>query len=364
MEIISIKNTSKKNIIDRIVKTLSKGGLVIFPTETTYGAGVDATNQSAVDKLLNYKTRREGKPLSIAVPNEELAKEFVELNQSAQRIYNTFLPGPFTVVSKSKGKTAKGVESEFGTLGVRIPDYDLVLDFLKAYGKPVTATSANASGKRRPYKIDDILDNLSKKQKNLIDLIVDVGELPHNKPSTIIDTTMSAPMTLRQGDHDVEESVKIEDTEVDFISKSEKETKDIAKRLILKNWNQVKEKGLVIGLDGDLGVGKTIFTKGLAEFLQIDDIITSPTYSYVNEYDYERHKFKGKMYHLDVWKISSKEELVRLDFFEIIRPGNVVIVEWWNQIDQFSRDELDTKLIKVFISENNKGNRELRISEI
>ncbi|NCN87350.1 MAG: threonylcarbamoyl-AMP synthase [Candidatus Pacebacteria bacterium] len=364
MEIISIKTTTQKNIIDKIVQTLSKGGLVIFPTETTYGAGVDATNQEAVDKLLSYKARREGKPLSIAVPDRDMAEKYVEVNSSAAEIYRNFLPGPFTVVSKSKGKTARGVESEFGTLGVRIPDYSLVLDFLKVFNRPVTATSANSSGKKRPYKIDDILNNLSEKQKKLIDLIVDVGELPHNKPSTIIDTTMSAPMTLRQGDRDVDHAVKIDQAEVDFISNSEQETKDIAKRLILKNWNQVKEQGLIIGLDGDLGVGKTIFAKGVAEFLQIKDTITSPTYSYVNEYDYVRHNFSGRMYHLDVWKINSKEELARLDFFKIIQPGNVIIVEWWDQIDQFVKDDLQTKLVKILISENQAGKRELRIREI
>jgi L-threonylcarbamoyladenylate synthase len=364
MEIISIKNTTQKNIIDKIVQTLSKGGLVIFPTETTYGAGVDATNQEAVNKLLKYKTRREGKPLSIAVPDRKMAEKYVEVNETASEIYHTFLPGPFTVVSNSKGKTANGVESEFGTLGVRIPDYPLVLDFLGEFNKPVTATSANASGKRRPYKLDHLLDNLSEKQKGLIDLIVDVGELPHNKPSTIIDTTMSAPMMLRQGSVNVEEAVRIEGFEASFISSSEKETKDIAKRLILKNWNEVKEKGLIIGLDGDLGVGKTIFAKGVAEFLQINDTITSPTYSYVNEYDYTRHDFSGKMYHLDVWKINSKEELDRLDFFKIVQPGNVIIVEWWDQINQFIKDELQTKLVKILISETSQEKRELRISEI
>ena len=360
MKVISIKNTKKEKIIDTIVQTLSKGGLVIFPTETTYGAGVDATNQLAVDKLLSYKSRREGKPLSIAVKDQEMAQQYVVLNDSAKSIYSTFLPGPFTVVSKSLGKTANGVESEFGTLGVRIPDYQLVLEFLTKINKPITATSANSSGKKRPYTIDDILNNLSGKQKDLIDLIVDVGELPHNKPSTIIDTTLSAPMTLRQGDKDVNDVVKIEEGEVGFISQSEQETKDIAKRLILKSWNQVKETGLIIGLDGDLGVGKTIFTKGVAEFLQIDEVITSPTYSYVNEYDFDRHDFKGRLYHLDVWKINSKEELQRLDFFNIIKPGNVVVIEWWDQVKEFIGDDLNVALIKVVISENKDGTESSR----
>lgn len=364
MNVISIKNTTKEKIIDAVVKILSKGGLVIFPTETTYGAGVDATNQEAVDKLLSYKTRREGKPLSIAVTNKKMAEDYVFVNESANKMYDTFLPGPFTIISKSKGKTAKRVESEFGTLGVRIPDYSLVLEFLTKFNKPITATSANASGKKRPYKIDDLLNNLSQKQKKLIDLIIDAGELAHNKPSTIIDTTMSAPMTLRQGDKKVNQSVKIEGKMVNFISQSEEETKSIAKRLILKNWNQLKKTGLVIGLDGDLGVGKTIFTKGVAEFLQIDEVITSPTYSYINEYDFIRHKYKGCLYHLDVWKINSKEELDRLELFNIIKPGNVIVIEWWDQIKEFITDELQVKLIKIIIRENKKGNRELSIREV
>jgi L-threonylcarbamoyladenylate synthase len=363
MEIISIKNTSKENCIDKIVKTLSKGGLVIFPTETTYGAGVDATNQEAVNTLLNYKGRREGKPLSIAVPDKKMADRYVEINESAQRMYQTFLPGPFTIISKSKRKTAQGVESEFGTLGVRIPDYPLVLDFLRVFNKPVTATSANGSGKKRPYTVEDILNNISEKQKKLIDLIVDVGELPHNKPSTIIDTTMSAPMTVRQGDHEVSDSVSLTDREVDFTSESEQETKDIAKRLLLKNWSAVKQKGLVIGLDGALGVGKTIFTKGVAEFLQIDEVLTSPTYSYVNEYDFERHNFNGRLFHLDVWKVNSKEELSRLDFFESVKAGNVIVVEWWNQIEPFVKDDIEALLLTIKINETSSGKRQLTVRE-
>lgn len=362
MKILKVNKTNHAEIIDEIVKSLSRGELIIFPTETTYGAGVDATSQTAVNKLLSYKTRREGKPLSIAVPDINLASEYVELNDTARKFYATFLPGPFTIISNSKHKTAVGVESEFGTLGVRIPDYQLVLDFLQAFAKPVTATSANAAGKKSPYSIEDLFAHLSEKQKNLIDLVIDAGELPKNKPSTIIDTTLSAPVALRQGDLVAEGVARIEDQAVDFISKSEQETKDIAKRLLLKNWKQIKTGGLVIGLDGELGVGKTVFTKGMAEFLQIKDVIASPTYNYFNEYDFVRHEVEGKLFHFDVWKVSSKEELDRLDFFKILKPGHVIVVEWWQQISEFVSD-LPIGLIEVRLSENEKGERELRVSQ-
>ncbi|KKS30504.1 MAG: Sua5/YciO/YrdC/YwlC family protein, partial [Candidatus Amesbacteria bacterium GW2011_GWA2_42_12] len=172
---------------------------MIYPTETTYGIGVDATNQRAVNALLTYKKRREGKPLSIAVFDMNMAEKFVDLNQAARNIYASFLPGPVTVVSKGKHVVVTGVESENGSLGIRIPAYDLVLQIVKAFGKPITATSANASYKKRPYCLEDIMQFLSPRQKSLIDLVIDAGELPHNEPSTVIDTTLDDVEVLRQG---------------------------------------------------------------------------------------------------------------------------------------------------------------------
>jgi len=334
MKTINITKTLEMETIKTAVEVLKAGGLVIFPTETVYGAGVDATNQEAVKKLLAYKTRREGKPLSIAVPDQELALKYVEINEQAKKLYQRFLPGPVTIISKGLGKVASGVESEFGTLGVRIPDHGLLLKILKEFGRPITATSANASGKRRPYSIKNILDNISNKQQSLINLVLDAGELPKNKPSTVIDTTLSTPTTLRVG--------KVKTTEGEsLISRSEEETKKIAGILMLKHWDEIKEKGLVIGLDGALGAGKTIFTKGIAEFLQISETITSPTYSYIEEYVYERHGVKGKLCHIDLWKIESEKELERLEIEKLIRPNNIVVIEWWNQAEEFLQ-----KLIK------------------
>src|SRR5258708_5864385 len=151
MQHLDLKQTPIENVITQTIAVLRSGGLVIFPTETTYGAGVLATNQVAVDKLLAFKSRREGKPLSIAVTDEEMANRYVEVNESAHRLYERFLPGPVTVISRGRGVVAHGVESEFGTLGVRIPDYALVLELVKQLGEPITATSANASGAKRPY---------------------------------------------------------------------------------------------------------------------------------------------------------------------------------------------------------------------
>ena len=275
MKRIDITTTPKDEVIAITLDVLKSGGLVIFPTETTYGAGVDATNPKAVEKLLAYKSRREGKPLSIAVSSTKMADKYVDRNEQAIKLYQTYLPGPVTVVSKSKDTVAPGVASEFNTVGVRWPDYPLLLETIEAFGKPITATSANASNKKRPYSISDVLDNISNSQKEKIDLILDAHTLPKNKPSTVIDTTLPSPVAVRKG------SIAISsEASVTHVTKAESETKELAGKLCLQHWNSIRDTGLVFLLSGELGVGKTVFTKGVASFLQIYEEITSPTYSY------------------------------------------------------------------------------------
>ena len=268
------------------------------------------------------------------------------------------------MVSKGKNKLAPGVESEFGTIGVRIPNHVFLLNLLKQYGKPITATSANGSGKKRPYSISDILDNLSNKQKKIIDLALDAGQLPPNPPSTVIDTTTSTPVVMRPGAVSQDQQSSSEkNARIQLLSTSEAETKAIAGRLLLKHWNTVRESGLAIGLDGPLGAGKTQFAMGIAEFLHISEHVTSPTYSYIEEYDYSRHNAVGRLYHLDMWKVESKIEFERLEVKQLVQPGSVVVIEWWEQVEAFwpeLNDFLHVKIIdndtkrKLTISENNR----------
>lgn len=357
MKILSIESNPTAAIAEAVT-ILKAGGIVIFPTETTYGAGVDATNPEAVAKLLAYKSRREGKPLSIAVTDQAMAEQFVEINQSAAKVYQRFLPGPVTVVSKSLGQVAPGVESEFGTLGVRIPDYPLVLELVERLGAPITATSANGSGQKRPYTIQDILDNLSDNQKSLIDLILDAGELPKNRPSTVIDTTLSTPVSLRDGSL-VDDLVQATDT-THLSSESETETKKIAGTLLLKHWNQLKEAGLVIALDGPLGAGKTIFTKGLAEFLQIEETITSPTYTYLESYDWTRHGVTGQLHHLDVWKIDTADQFKLLDVPSLLGPNQLVVIEWWQNVAEVAEI---TPTLKINVADTGQTTRTIQVHE-
>lgn len=344
MKILKL-NSNRADIIKTVSNCLKNDGLVIYPTETVYGIGASAVSAKAVDKLLKYKGRREGKPLSIAVTDQKMAEKYVEINEQALKFYKNFLPGPFTVISKSKNQVDSRINSEFGTLGIRIPDYTLIVDIIKDFGQAITSTSANASGKKRPYKIQDIFDGLSEKQKSLVDLVIDAGELPKNEPSIVVDTTLSTPIALRG-------SLKNNEGEI-LWSNDEDETIELAGRLLLNHLNDLQKSGLVIALNGQLGMGKTIFAKGVAKFLGIQETISSPTYSYINEYSYKRLATEGVFYHVDAWKIDSQEELNFLKIEKLIKKNNVVVIEWFEQIAKWLKLDKKTSLLTLNFSEEN-----------
>lgn len=323
--------TTKDDIISEAIRVLKNGGIVVYPTETVYGIGVDATNQEAVNKLLRYKSRREGKPLSIAVADKQMASRYVDINETASNLYDTMLPGPLTVVSKSLGKVAKGVESEHGTLGVRIPNFKLILDIIKEFGKPITATSANASYQKRPYKIDDIFDNISDSQKELIDLVIDVGQLPPNDPSTVVDTTLNDFRILRQG------NVQLTGT-IELNSLSPEDTQRIGEDIMNKYSQYLGYKSVVFALKGELGAGKTEMTKGIARRLGIKEQIVSPTYTIENLYNISgvENSYlasqKIHLVHMDTWRIYSSEELEAMDFYKQIDDCNIFVIEWADKV--------------------------------
>lgn len=328
MEIIRLEERTKEEIVQAAVEILKNGGLLVYPTETCYGIGADATNQAAIDKLFAYKARREGKPLSIAVTDKEMASKYVEINDIASNLYENYLPGPITVVSKSLGNTAKGVESEYGTIGIRIPDYPLILEIVKEFGKPITSTSANASYQKRPYEIVDILDNISGKQKELIDLIIDAGKLPENEPSTVVDTTLNNLNVMREGSLKFNEDLKKQSVILKATTNSEQETIDFGSMVMLKFIDIPIERPLVFLLKGDLGAGKTQFSKGIAKALKINEQISSPTYTIIDEYKYKLADREGYLAHMDTWRVDGAEEFDRVGLEGYFKPGNVISIEW------------------------------------
>ncbi len=331
MRVIKVKD--REQAIKQALAVLKKGGLVIYPTETCYGLGADATNSVAVRKVLEFKGQRKGKPISVAVVDRKMAGEYVIINQTADNLYQQFLPGPLTVVSRSRGKTISALEAGKKTLGIRVPDSDLALGIVKAFGKPITSTSANASGKKTPYCLNDVLKYTSQNRLALVDFFLDAGKLSFHLPSTVVDTTLNEPEILRQGEINI---VKTKSNS--FISNCEAATKQVAKKIFKKYQDLLKKKTLIFALQGELGSGKTQFVKGLGQVLKIKDSIVSPTFTIIREYPLKLNLQRsdlcksGMFYHLDTWRLEKGEELLDLGLEEMLKPGNVIVIEWLQKI--------------------------------
>ena len=329
MKRLKLTNNNQDEVIEEAIKVLNEGGLIVYPTETCYGLGADATNPRALSKLLAYKTFRGSKPISIAVSDIDMARKYVHLNEMAENIYNNYLPGPITVISQSTGVLKPPVVSKQGTTGVRIPDYKFTLKMIKEFNRPITATSANVSYRPHPYSIDQLLKDLPLKSQSLIDLYIDDGQLPKNSPSTILDTTLNTLTILREGKISFENAVKKSTLLEERITKTAKQTSEFG-QWFTKEYLKDLDGSVVVALSGELGAGKTQFTKGIGKGLGSKDIVNSPTYTIINEYKYD-----GNIpAHMDTWRLDSEEEFNRSGLMEHLEKGRIVVIEWADKFYQ------------------------------
>ncbi|MFH0832412.1 MAG: L-threonylcarbamoyladenylate synthase [Candidatus Aenigmatarchaeota archaeon] len=178
-----------RRAIDEAVKILKKGGLVIYPSESSYGIGCDATNEKAVKRIFSVK-KRSGKAIPIIVSSIRMAEKYAFLSDDAKKIAERLMPGPLTLVVKKKN-LPDSLSKE--TVGFRIPSHNFSVKLATSFGKPITATSANLSGNKPIYSIEEVIKLFS----NNVDLIIDAGTLPKNKPTTVFDA--GSRKILRRG---------------------------------------------------------------------------------------------------------------------------------------------------------------------
>jgi L-threonylcarbamoyladenylate synthase len=205
MKIISEKSESA---VVQAVKILKNGGLIAYPTDTVYGLGVDATSDEAAERLYSIKEREKDKPIHVVVSGVNMAKNYVSVNNDAQKIISHFLPGPLTIVLKNKGLVSKEITGENDTLGIRIPKSDFILSVVKEFGKPVTTTSANKAGGKAPHSVEEIKESFGEDFEK-IDLIIDAGQLKNTPPSTLVDLSNEEVKVLREGPIIKEEILKV-----------------------------------------------------------------------------------------------------------------------------------------------------------
>jgi L-threonylcarbamoyladenylate synthase len=170
--------------IEQAKSILAAGGLVAFPTETVYGLGADASNDSAVAKLFAAKERPYFNPLIAHVADLAAARRLAHFDAEALKLAEAFWPGPLTLVlPKLRGcPVGQLATSGLDTIAVRVPNHPVARDILAAFGKPVVAPSANRSGQVSPTSAEHVQADLAGR----IDFIVDGGASPIGLESTIL----------------------------------------------------------------------------------------------------------------------------------------------------------------------------------
>jgi L-threonylcarbamoyladenylate synthase len=191
-------SASEKAIIHAASELLNNGGVVVCATDTGYLLGVDGLNTEAIRKIYRIKGRSFDKPIHLVVTDIVMARTLAYLDQNAEWVFQRFMPGPLTLIVKKKAIVPDLLVSGLGSVGLRMPDNDFLLRLVKAGGKPVTATSANRSGKSTPYTVKQVLAELGDTREH-VDLIIDQGETQHAMPSTILDMSQTPPKILREG---------------------------------------------------------------------------------------------------------------------------------------------------------------------
>lgn len=188
--------------LEKAARIIRAAGLVAFPTETVYGLGADALNESAVRKIFAAKERPPDNPLivHIAQPAQLLAL-VLAVPQRAWQLAEKFWPGPLTLVLKKSGRVPQITTGGLETVAVRCPAHPIAQKLIAASGCPIAAPSANRFGRPSPTCAEHVLEDLDGR----IDLILDGGPTLIGVESTVLDLTQDPPMVLRPGGVTVEE---------------------------------------------------------------------------------------------------------------------------------------------------------------
>jgi L-threonylcarbamoyladenylate synthase len=178
--------------LDDAAAAVRSGELVVYPTETVYGLGADALDEEAVENVFAAKTRDRDDPVSMAVPDVDAAAEYVELTDRERRFMEAFLPGPVTVVVERGPEVPDVLTGGRDRVGVRVPDHDVAQGLLERVA-PITATSANMSGRESACTVEE----LDTEMTFIAKAVLEGGETPGGA-STVVD--VAADDVIREGE--------------------------------------------------------------------------------------------------------------------------------------------------------------------
>lgn len=182
--------------IAEAAETIRNGGLVAFPTETVYGLGANALNVDAVGRIFTAKGRPTADPLIVHLSGlDQITRVVRSIPEAAQKLAETFWPGPLTLILPKRPEVPDLVTSELDTVAVRVPNHPVALALIQTAGVPIAAPSANRFGHTSPTTAKHVLHDLDGR----IDIILDGGSASIGVESTVLDVSTTPPRILRPG---------------------------------------------------------------------------------------------------------------------------------------------------------------------
>jgi len=185
-------------LIQRAVDILTKGGIVVYPTDTNYGIGCDILNKRAIERIYQLKQRDKSKPFSFICSELKNISHYAKVSNYAYKTMKRLLPGPYTFILEGSKLVPKIMLTKRKTAGIRVPDHKICLELVKGLGNPIITTSAtmpDGSTLNDPSLIHEMFGNR-------IDLVID-GDMVPGKPSSVISLINDMPEVIRKGMGDV-----------------------------------------------------------------------------------------------------------------------------------------------------------------
>jgi len=183
--------------LTRALEALRRGDLIVFPTETLYGLGADALNVIAVKQVFQLKGRDRQNPVPVLVADLAMLSTLVEeISPIAQRLIDTFWPGPLTIVLPARKGIPEPLLNARAGVGVRISSQPIANALVKALGRPLTATSANPSGKEPARTVEQARRYF----RDQIELFIDGGTLASATGSTVVELLGDNLKIVREGE--------------------------------------------------------------------------------------------------------------------------------------------------------------------
>jgi len=195
----------RRDVVHQAVQAVAEGKLVVFPTETVYGVAARALDGEAVERLMEVKGREAGHPLTLAIRSAEEARDYApDLSPLAQRLARRCWPGPVTLVVDDSHPeslvrrlplSVQQAVSPGGTVGLRVPGHQIILDVLRMVSGPLALSSANRNGQPAAKTAREVLDSLG----DDVELVLDDGPSRFGEPSSVVRVEAGTYEILRNG---------------------------------------------------------------------------------------------------------------------------------------------------------------------